>query len=160
MYGRLVGPAHTSALTVTINLAKALREHGDLAEAADLFQAALGRIDPGDKGRRAQFIAAGLGLGRTLTDQHRAAEALPLLQRALELSRERFGREDWRTGEAALALGLCLASSGQQVRAEPLLREAASTLELARRGHPRLAQQAAAALAKWTRAPRRQAGGS
>ena len=50
---------------------------------------------------------------------------MPLLERAVAMSRERFGANDWRTGEAQLALGVCLSALGQPAKAEPLLREAA-----------------------------------
>ena len=86
------------------------------------------------------------GLGQALTDQGRATEALPVLERTLAMSSERFGADDWHTGEAKLALGACLAASGQHTRAEPLLQEAYTTLQKKRRAQPRLALQATAAL--------------
>ena len=71
---------------------------------------------------------------------------MPLVEQALALSRERFGPDHWRTGEAQLALGIVLTATGQSARAEPLLRQAAATIQPHRRAQPRLALQLDAAL--------------
>jgi hypothetical protein len=81
-------------------------------------------------------------------DNTLAADLERLLEDARDLSRERFGKDDWRTGEATLALGQCLLASGQRTRAEALIREADTTLQAHRRDQPRLALQAAHARAQ------------
>jgi hypothetical protein len=83
-----------------------------------------------------------------LTQLERAADARPLLERAVAMSSKRYGVNDWRTGETQLALGVCLSALGQPARAEPLLREAAEKILPQRKAQPRLASQADRALAQ------------
>lgn len=147
-YRRLVGEQHVNYATVTNNLSKALREDGNPTEAERLFRVAVNRFDITKRAQREQFIAAHIGLGRALTDQGRASEAVPLLERALVMSRDRFGPDDWRTSEAQLALGIGLLGSGQIARGESLLRDASTNILLYRRAQPRLALQAEEALAQ------------
>jgi thioredoxin-like negative regulator of GroEL len=95
-----------------------------------------------------QAIAARVGLGLTLAQAGRAREALPLLERAAALSRERFGAGHWRTGEAELAQAIALVEAGEVARAESPLREAAGKIESKRRAQPRLRLQLDATLAR------------
>ena len=152
MYGRVVGEKHSRYTLVATNLGKALRESGQAAEAADLLRAVSGRLDAANMGQRVAFIKAQLALGRALTDLGRTEEALPMVERALEMSRQRFGERDWRTGEANLAVGACLAASGDPERAEPLLRDALGQLAGQKRAQPTLVRAAEAQLASVGRA--------
>ena len=68
------------------------------------------------------------------------------MEQALARSRERFGPDHWRTGEAQLAQGMVLTGTGQPARGESLLRQAAATIEPHRRAQPQLALQLDAAL--------------
>jgi tetratricopeptide (TPR) repeat protein len=147
-YQQLVGEQHVNYASVTINLAKALREQGHTKDAELLFRGALKRFDPPTPGQREQFSAALVGLGLSVTDQGRQAEAIPLVERALAMRLERFGRDDWRTGEAQLALALALTASGELARGKLALREASSQIEPQRRAQPRLAMQLDRALAQ------------
>jgi hypothetical protein len=92
------------------------------------------------------LITAQVGLGLTLAETGRPAEALPLVEHALALSRERFGPDHWRTGEAQFAVAVVLSATGQSARADPLLRQAAAKIQPHRRAQPRLAAQVDAAL--------------
>jgi serine/threonine-protein kinase len=147
-YRHLVGEHHINFMTVSNNLAKALREAGQPSEAEGLFRGGLSRFDLTRRAERTEFIAAQVGLGLALVDQRRANEAVPLLERALEMSRDRFGDNHWRTGEAQLALGLALSAAGQRERAETMLREASARIQLQRQAQPRLAALAIDALAQ------------
>ena len=51
------------------------------------------------------------------------------------MSREQFGSDNWRTGEALLGLGLCLAASGQRAQVEPVLHQAYEVVAHAKRAH-------------------------
>ena len=141
-YARLVGEQHLNYLTVSNNLAGALREHGDSGEAEALFRGTASRLKADVRAHREQLIAAQVGLGVCLTRRGRAPEALPLLESALALSRERFGADHWRSGEAQLALGQALLESNDRIRAEPMLREAAVKVQSQRRAQPSLVRAA------------------
>jgi tetratricopeptide (TPR) repeat protein len=145
MYGHLVGEKHNNYMVVSINLAKALRESGNIAEAEKIFRATESSIDSAKQ--RAPYINLAIGLGRLLTTRGQTDSARPLLERAVVMSRERYGDQHWRTAEARLALGVCLAAQGQVARADSLLRESSTVLEK-ERGQPQLAKEARLALAK------------
>jgi hypothetical protein len=128
-----------------INLGRLLRETGQPAEAEGLFRAAVSGLDAARFGDRAPLVVAETGLGRALTDQGRAAEARPIIERSLPMAVERFGNDDWRTAEARMALGECLAALGDRGRAKALFQEADAALSKQRHAQPRLARQASAA---------------
>ena len=142
-----MGERHINFMTVSNNLGKALRENGQAADAEGLFRAGLTRFDLSKRAERTEFIAAETGLGLTLVDQNRAAEAIPLIERALTVSGERFGANHWRTGEVQVALGIALTAAGQGARAEAVLGNASRNIQSQRHAQPRLAAQASAALA-------------
>jgi eukaryotic-like serine/threonine-protein kinase len=157
-YRHLLGERHINSGTVSNNLAKALRENGNAAEAESLFRGAVDRFDLSTRANREQVIAAHVGLGRTLIDQERDAEAIPLLERALAMSRDRFGPDHWRTGEAQLALGIALTASGHPGKAEPILRQASAKIQPRRIAQPRLMVEASDALTQAQRSLRLAAG--
>ena len=126
----------------------AARAHGEPVEAEAMLRASLDRFDLTSRPERGEFVAALIGVGLALTNQRKAEEALPLLERAVGMSRERFGANHWRTGDAQLARGTALMALGQQGRAEPVLREAFTIIEPQRRALPRLAEQAGQAVAQ------------
>jgi serine/threonine-protein kinase len=70
-----------------------------------------------------------IGLGRLLTERGRAAEAEPLLRRAVATRTSRLGLADPRTAEAQVRLAACLVALGRQEEAQPLLTAASSRLE-------------------------------
>jgi tetratricopeptide (TPR) repeat protein len=149
---RLVGEDHRNTLSVTLHLARALRESGRLTEAESLFRHALVRLEPQQAEARTLTIPAQVSLGRTLTALGRTDDALPLLERTLSLSRDEFGPQHWRTAEARLALGECLLLRRQYRRAEGLLREAYVVLDRDRRAQPLVARDAGKALQRLYRA--------
>ena len=144
-YERLVGRGHRNTVGARINLGRLLRETGKPGEAEESFRAAVGGLDAAKFGDRAPLVMAETGLSRALTDQGRAAEARPTAERSLAMAVERFGNDDWRTAEARLALGECLAALGDRARAKALFQEADAALSKQRRAQPRLARQAATA---------------
>jgi eukaryotic-like serine/threonine-protein kinase len=150
-YVRLLGEQHPYAQTVALNLARALREAGVRAEAERIYRDMLGALEADNPQHRTCLIGARVGLGQVLTLDGRLAEAQPLLERALEGSLPHFGHEDWRTGEARLALGSCYLAARQFARAEPLLLEAHANLGKHARAQPILAAQATAALERLRR---------
>jgi serine/threonine-protein kinase len=145
---RLVGEASPRYASSTAQLGQALRERGDARAAEPLFRQAIARLDSAKPMQRAPFDIARLGLGQALADQGRTAEALPLLEQIAEARRSTLGSDHWRTAEARLALGTALLAAGRRSRAAPLLRDAHAVLRRHRRAQPRLARQAAEALAR------------
>jgi tetratricopeptide (TPR) repeat protein len=83
-----------------------------------------------------------------LTDQGRATDALSILEPAPEMSATEFGPNHSGTGEALLALGICLMALRQYEHAEPLLQRAHTILQKQSLAQPRLAKDADAALAQ------------
>ena len=147
VYTEVLGANHLSPLSVESRLAAVLRERGALAEAEALFRRSVEGLEPAMPATRPRFAAGLVGLGRTLVDAGRSAEARPYLERGLRLSREYFGEQAWQTAEARLGLGLCLAGLGDP-GAATLLRESRKALEPFRTAHPRLLRDAEAAVAR------------
>ena len=120
-----------------------LRESGNVAEAEQLYRATEGRIDTVKQ--RLPYINIQIGVGRILTGRGETAKARVLLEHAVAMTRQRFGDEHWRTAEAKLALGECLAASGQAASADSLLRGSYAVLQK-ERGQPLLAREARLAI--------------
>lgn len=119
IYGRSVGEKHANYATVSVNVAKALRESGQIAEAEQAFRAAEARVD--STKQRLQFLNIQIGLGRLLAGRGAVAEARPRLERALARARAQYGESHWRTAEAKLALGGVLAGDDARARGDSLL---------------------------------------
>ena len=147
-YRHLLGDDHFSTLVTMGNLGRMLAETGNAREAEELLRLALSRLDPEKIQHRPHYIGAQRTLGDAVLAQGRPDEALPILVRALEMSREQFGPENWRTADAQLAYGTALVAKGRYAEAEPLLLAARATLERNRKAQPRLAVRAAAAVAR------------
>jgi eukaryotic-like serine/threonine-protein kinase len=152
---QVLGPDHVNTLIAMNNLARILTEYGDPAEAESLLRAALQRFDPENKSHRPHYIVAQNNLGQALLALGRTDDALPILERALELVRGEFGDDNWRTADAQLALGTALVAKQRVADAEPLLLAARATLDKNAAAQPRLATQAAAAVASLTDPARR-----
>jgi hypothetical protein len=149
-YGHLVGTRHPNHAIVSANLARALRESGQLAESEQIYREVLAAMDTTRATERNPFFQSQVGLGQILVTRHRPAEARPMLEVALAATRKQYGDTSWRTLEPRLALGRCLAAQGDRARAEPLLREAATLAEKVVRSQPYLARQARAELARFS----------
>ena len=144
VYRDLLGDNHLSTIVTSGNLAYALAEHGNAAEAESLSRAALQRLDAGKTEHRTTHISVRLTLGKALLALNRTGEALPVLERVAEDARRQFGEQHWRVGDALLAHGKALAATGRATDATPVLRAARVVLERNRRAYPRLAAQAMA----------------
>ena len=94
-----------------------------------------------------QYIVQVRTFGAARVTQHRVDEALPFLERALDMSRRQFGETDWKTAHAQLSYGNALVAKSRHDDAEPLLRAAYATFQKHRVDQPRLAAQASAAVA-------------
>jgi tetratricopeptide (TPR) repeat protein len=118
---RTFGPDHPDVAGSLFGLGRLHHEQGDTAAAIDFFRRSLALYDRHRwPGRYSAFPLT--GLGQALTDAGRAAEAVPLLERAvgvraggaedpagLALSRFHLARALWLAGEG-----------GQRARARPL----------------------------------------
>ena len=106
----LLGPDHLNTLITQGNLARFLSESGphDATEADSLSRALLAKLDSSNAAQRPHFIAAYRTLGASLLAERRTDEALPVLSRALELTRRQYGEDNWRTGLAQLSYGNAL----------------------------------------------------
>lgn len=101
-----------------------------------------GKLDTTNADQRPVVIPARIGLGRVLVNTHRAKEALPVLESAVAMSRERQGPTHWRTGEAEVVLARCWMELGRADSAEAPLRDAQAVLDKQRRSHPLLGKEA------------------
>jgi serine/threonine-protein kinase len=145
-YRALFGEKHVYTLAAMSNLAACLSNVGNAAEAESLARGALAGLDSADAANRPAYISAQSALGAAILRQHRADEALPILERAVQMSRHHLGDDHWRTGYARLLYGKALVSKGRVADAAPVLRAARATLEKQRVEQPHLAALAAAAL--------------
>lgn len=106
-----------------LELAQVLRLRAQFEEAEAIATELVAdheRLQPADPG--------GLGLaltaqGRILSERGKLEDALPKLQRGLELQRSAFGDFDLRTSEAKEGLAALLVTLARSAEAEPLLRE-------------------------------------
>jgi len=81
-----------------------------------------------------------------LLSEHRLS-ALPVLSRALDMTRRMYGDDNWRTAFAQLWYGNALVAKQRYDDAAPVLHAAQATLDKHRADQPHLAMQAAAAVA-------------
>ena len=146
-----VGESHLNTIGSTALLGSYLAQFGDPAEAESLSRAASSRLDPEKREHRTLIIISQVGLGKALLAQRRTDEALAVLERVVELARKHLGDGHFRTGDALLTYGNALVAKERHADAEPVLRAALAALEKSRRGQPRLAAQAVAAVAKLPR---------
>ena len=119
-----------------------------LLQAAHAGEPAANKLDTADANQRIWYLNAVSGLGLALVAQGRAAEARPLLESAVELSRRNLGETHLRTADARLSLGRALLATGHYDEAEPLLLAASAVFEKQRRSQPYFAAQTEAALAQ------------
>jgi hypothetical protein len=150
-YRRVLGEDHRSTLTTMGNLAGVLAEFGDPVEAESLARVSLRRREAEQPEHRVQVLNTELALGKAMLAQGRAGDALPILARVVERSREQFGEGNWRTGDALLAYGLALEEARGREEAREVLRAAAAALDRNRSGLPRLVARARAEVAKLSR---------
>jgi hypothetical protein len=137
--------------TIIINLGRALDEAHHYGEAERLLRGALAKMDTNNANAQLSIIPARVGLGRVLVHTHRAAEALPIVQSALAMSRALHGADHWRTGEAELVLAECLIALGDLPGAGEPLRSGREVLLKQRRAHPLLLAEANATAESLTR---------
>ncbi|MGV3708272.1 MAG: tetratricopeptide repeat protein, partial [Gemmatimonas sp.] len=138
LYTRLVGEKDSRTNTVSIDYARALVETGELNAAEALFRRALSGTDTTSKLQRAQWIGSLTGLGDVLIRRGQGTRAQPMLERAIALSEARFGKAHWRTAEAEMALARYYLAAGATERARDLANQAASALDRYTRAQPRL----------------------
>ncbi|HEV7991165.1 MAG TPA: serine/threonine-protein kinase [Gemmatimonadaceae bacterium] len=153
-FARMSGPGHINTLVNTSNLARALRERGDLREAEELLRDALTRIDSSNTGQRAIYIAVRVGLGRTLEKKGRHAEALELLEPMPAMALQEWKPGSWRQSDSRLALAAVLESMGRFDDARPLIESSRAVLAPMRRAQPLLAAESDRLLARLPRAAR------
>jgi tetratricopeptide (TPR) repeat protein/tRNA A-37 threonylcarbamoyl transferase component Bud32 len=147
LYREIFGPDHLFLALVSANLAPVLRDLGRLGEAEETFRVVRARLEAGMPQTRARMGSVLVGLGRTLVEAGRPADARPLLEQGLQMVREQYGENDWRTAEARYGLGLALAALRQPEEAATLLRQSVSALQPFRSAQPRLVRGATEALA-------------
>ena len=146
-YRASLGDHHRATVIMTGNLAYILAEVGDPREAESLARASSSRLDPAKREHRTPFISNQIALGKAVLAQGRVDDALPMLERAVEMATKEFGEGHFRTGEALLTYGRALVAKRRYADAEPVLRGARAALEKHRKAQPRSVARAAAALA-------------
>lgn len=146
-WSHLVGPTHLNTLTVSQNLARALREHGDTREAEQIFREVATGTDSSQGRQRPVYIGARIGLGRALAAQGRPDEARDVLVPAVAMSVAQWKPGNWHIAEGRLALGEVLMAMGKPAEAKALLEQSRAALDRQRRAQPRLAAETDSALA-------------
>jgi serine/threonine-protein kinase len=147
IYRETIGDTHRNTTVTMGNLARYLAESGGAAEAETLARTALSRFDSASAGQRPFYIINLRTLGAAISAQRRTDEALPILERALEMARGTFGETDIRTAHVQLSLGNALLAKGRQAEAAAQLRAANATIQERRRVQPQLAIQSSSAMA-------------
>jgi serine/threonine-protein kinase len=145
-FREVLGDEHINTLITASILARLLEEAGRAAEAESLANATLARLDSANHAHRPHYIAARRTLGAAMLAQHRTDEALPILERALDMSRREFGTDSWRTAHAQLSYGNALLAKHRYADAAPVLHEAQAILQKHRTDQPRLAAQSSKAI--------------
>jgi eukaryotic-like serine/threonine-protein kinase len=120
MFRQVYGDAHWRVGAVEGGLATLASTRND-PRAEALYRDALARLEKALPARHPQLEPVLIGLGRELTRRDRAAEAEPLLRRALDARIARLGEGDPRTAEAQMRLGMCLAAMKRDELARTLL---------------------------------------
>ena len=136
IHNKALGEDHVSLAFPLTNLADALHEVGEQGEAERLHRQALAL--------RREKLPDHPAISRNLTElglllvdlsQHREprsgellAEAEQLLLEALQIRRERYGEDDWRTAETENIWGYCLAALERPPEAEAFLRRSVARL--------------------------------
>jgi tetratricopeptide (TPR) repeat protein len=146
-FREVLGDEHINTLITASILARLLEEAGRAAEAESLANTTLARLDSANHAHRPHYIAAQRTLGAAILAQHRTDEALPILERALDMSRREFGADSWRTAHAQLSYGKALLVKRRYGDAATVLHEAHAILQKHRTDQPRLAAQCSAAMA-------------
>ena len=146
-FREVLGEDHPNTLVSMGNLARQLTEAGGAAEAESLARELLAHVDSGNAGQRSQYLLAQRLLGAAILAQHRADAALPILERALEMTRREYGEESLRTAHAKLSYGSALLVKHRYAEAAPLLHAAQAVIGRHRTDQPRLTIQADAAVA-------------
>ena len=131
-----------AAQTILINLGRALDEAHRYGEAEQLLRGTLAKLDTSNVNAQLSIIPARVGLARVLVHTHRAAEALPIAQSAVTMSRAVHGADHWRTGEAELVLAECMIAAGDRSGASEPLRAGREVLMKQQRAHPLLVAEA------------------
>jgi len=139
---KLAGDDELGTLVISINLGRALTEARQYAEAERLMRGSLAKLDTTNMDAQMGIIPGRTGMGRVLLATHRAKEAVPAIEGAVEMSEKRLGADHWRTGEAQLVLAECLMALGDYTKAAQPLREGSDILEKNRKSHPGLAKEA------------------
>jgi eukaryotic-like serine/threonine-protein kinase len=134
MYTELKGEHSPAVASALIELSEARLSIGDHTGAGSVARRAVeirrSRLPPDHP----NITRAEVQLGRALVAQGMAAEAEPLLKRAVQFVRNPpFRLPSWHVGEAEAALGWCLGELGRTSEAETLLRAAHGKLMT----HPR-----------------------
>jgi serine/threonine-protein kinase len=148
-FNGLLGPTHLNTMITAGNLARMLSESSqrDVVEADSLSRATLAKLDSSNAAQRPFYITTYRTLGAALLAEHRVDEALPVLSRALDMTRRQYGEDNWRTAYAQLSYGNALVAKQRFDDAGPVLHSAQATLDKHRADQPRLVAQVAAAVA-------------
>ncbi len=121
IYLKALGPLHTHTAVSTIALASARLAAGDPNAAEAGFREALDTFAQIGDGHHIYAEAARLGLGKSLSAEHRFAEAEQPLAESRERFVKEFGADDRRAVDADVTLAHCLLQLGRQDDARAVL---------------------------------------
>ncbi len=120
MRRKLLGDEHPEVAQSLYDLARVLREAGNLAEAEARQREALALRAKLPAGERAELAESMAELARTLLLEQRFAEAETLAHECLEV-REKEQPNDWETFEARTLVGRSVLGQRRPAEAEPLM---------------------------------------
>ena len=121
---RSFGEKHPEVAAKLNKLSTVLREQGKYEEAESVSRDAL-QMTVSALGEEHPLVALfGLNLARAQLLRKEAANAEPLLRKALEIRQRAYPAGNWRIGEAESVLGECFTALGRYEEAEGLLLDA------------------------------------
>jgi len=138
--GHVLLPMSETALGI------ALLDVGRPAEAAPVFESALGNFEANYPPDYILAANARRAYGEVLVRLGRPAEAEPVLERAIEALGQRWGEDDYRVDIARISLGRALIDLGRNEEAEAVLRAVVGRLTAGRGQEDELTRQAQQAL--------------
>ena len=122
---RVLGPDHSSTLTIRTRLASALRSQGRIREAIQIFEEALAGLRRSPlPSTHPEIVGVLHGLGQSLSLAGRHADAEGRFTEALNAAKKIYGDEGENIARILLSLSNAQADSGRRKEAQETLRRA------------------------------------
>ncbi|MES3630717.1 MAG: protein kinase [Longimonas sp.] len=127
IYESAYGPHHYQVATTQYALGRVYEDRRQLDTALSLYRASITAYDASPLGPMHLWNAfPSIGAGRVLFEQERVSEAIPYLERSLEIVENELATRDIRVALVRGLLGAAYAAEGQLSDAAPLLESSSS----------------------------------